>query len=296
MTIKKYYAGGIRTSEFSQPGLHSKPSGIYALMLSVLRLSPSYELAGKFRSGEITKAEKKKLPKDFDQVLATYDAIGNVDFIIFNVWWFKRGIFIFGNPYSKPEIKVIDIFSQKQEISFAELNKKVKRNLQQERDLEGSPPTMLLSIPINLKKTEIIKKLKFILNETTKELPEQPAEPLIKLMNKRFNKHAMARGLRLFRDKCAYPERELWRLGAKANISETYSPVLNYLAPRKPKDSVEMDDRIILSKITHRTLKRFELIIENAARGRFPCDEQVECADFDYQAIADKERARQKTK
>jgi hypothetical protein len=55
-----------------------------------------------------------------------------------------------------------------------------------------------------------------------------------------------------------------------------------------------MDDRIILSKITHRTLKRFELIIENAARGRFPCDEQVECADFDYQAIAEKERARQK--
>ena len=183
MTIKKFYTGGIRASEFSQPGLHSKPSGIYALMLNVLRLSPSYELAAKFRSGEITKAEKKKLPKDFDQVLATYDAIGNVDFIIFNVWWFKRGIFIFGNPYSKPEIKVIDIFSQKQEISFAELNKKVKRNLQQERDLEGSPPTMLLSIPLNLKKTEIIKKIKALLNETTIEIPEPPAEPLIKLMN-----------------------------------------------------------------------------------------------------------------
>ena len=101
----------------------------------------------------------------------------------------------------------------------------------------------------------------------------------------------MVRSLRLFRDKCAYPERELWRLGAKVNISKTYSPVLNYLAPRKPKDSVEMDDRIILSKITHRTLKRFELIIENAARGRFPCDEQVECAVFDYPRIIVKERA-----
>ena len=219
MTIKKFYTGGIRASEFSQPGLHSKPSGIYALMLNVLRLSPSYELAGKFRSGEITKAEKKKLPKDFDQVLATYDAIGNVDFIIFNVWWFKRGIFIFGNPYSKPEIKVIDIFSQKQEINFEEVNKKIKRNLKQERDFEGSPPTLLLTIPLNLKKTEIIKKLKFILNETTKELPEQPAEPLIKLMNKRLNKHAMAKGLSLFLHKCADPDQELWRLGAKAKIS-----------------------------------------------------------------------------
>jgi hypothetical protein len=144
---------------------------------------------------------------------------------------------------------------------------------------------------LNLKKTEIIKKLKLILNETTKELPEQPAEPLIKLMNKRLNKRAMAKGLILFLYKCADPDQELWRLGAKAEISATYSPRLNYLAPRKPKDALEMNDRIILSKITHRTLKRFELIIENAARGRFPCDEQVECAVFDYPRIIVKERA-----
>lgn len=291
MNNGKNYPWNTRTDDFSVPGLHSKPSESYSVMLRALRLSPSYELAYAVRSGQITKEEEKKLPKDFDQVLATYDLIGNVDFMIFRLWWLKHGIAIFGNPHTKPEIRVIDIFSQKQEINFEEVNKKVKRNLKQERDFEGLPPTLLLTIPLNLKKTEIIKKLKFILNETTKELPEQPAEPLIKLMNKRLNKHAMAKGLSLFLHKCADPDQELWRLGAKAKISATYSPRLNYLAPRKPKDALEMNDRIILSKITHRTLKRFELIIENAARGRFPCDEQVECAIFDYPRIIVKERA-----
>jgi hypothetical protein len=291
MVTKKKYTWDTRTDDFSQPGLHSKPSAGYFLMLRALRLSPSYGLAYAVRSGQITKEEKKKLPKDFDQVLATYDLIGNVDFIIFRYWWLKRGIAIFGNPYNKPEIGVIDIFSQNQEINFTEVNKKVKRNLQQERDFEGSPPTLLLTIPLNLKKTEIIKKIKVILNETTKEIPEQPADPLIKLMNKRLNRRAIEKGLNLFLHRCAHPERELWRLGAKAKISATYSPRLNYLAPRKPKDALEMNDRIILSKITHRTLKRFELIIENAARGRFPCDEQVECAVFDYPDIVEKELA-----
>ena len=176
MNTGKKYPWNTRTDDFSVQGLHSKPSEGYSVMLRALRLSPSYELAYAVRSGQITKEEEKKLPKDFDQVLATYDLIGNVDFMIFRLWWLKHGIAIFGNPHTKPEIRVIDIFSQKQEINFEEVNKKIKRNLKQERDFEGSPPTLLLTIPLNLKKTEIIKKLKFILNETTKELPEQPAE------------------------------------------------------------------------------------------------------------------------
>ena len=152
MNNGKNYTWNTRTDDFSVPGLHSKPSESYSVMLRALRLSPSYELAYAVRSGQITKEEEKKLPKDFDQVLATYDLIGNVDFMIFRLWWLKHGIAIFGNPHTKPEIRVIDIFSQKQEINFEEVNKKVKRNLKQERDFEGLPPTLLLTIPLNLKK------------------------------------------------------------------------------------------------------------------------------------------------
>ena len=90
--------------------------------------------------------------------------------------------------------------------------------------------------------------------------------------------------------KSIFLNKELWRLGVKARISETYSSVLNYNAPRKPKDAIEMNDRMILTKITYRTLKRYELIVENAARGKFPCDDPVESAEFDYPAIGKREK------
>jgi hypothetical protein len=41
-----------------------------------------------------------------------------------------------------------------------------------------------------------------------------------------------------------------------------------------------------MGKITHRSLIRFELIAENAARGRFPCAEPVASVEFKYKEIA----------
>lgn len=105
-------------------------------------------------------------------------------------------------------------------------------------------------------------------------------------MGKRFHANAMYKGLRLLWFKSAKPKWELWRLGAKSQISDSYSKVLNPSAPRKPNDAIEMDDRIIMSKITFRALQRFELIAENAARGKFPCSEPIEMAEFNYPAIS----------
>jgi hypothetical protein len=40
-----------------------------------------------------------------------------------------------------------------------------------------------------------------------------------------------------------------------------------------------------MGKITHRALKRFELIAENAARGKFPCTDPVDSAEFKYETL-----------
>ncbi len=78
---------------------------------------------------------------------------------------------------------------------------------------------------------------------------------------------------------------ENWRLGAAANLSPSYSPVLKVLGPRKTKDSVEAQDRVLMGKITNRSLKKYQYIAENAARGNFPCDLKVETAFFDYKEM-----------
>ena len=105
-------------------------------------------------------------------------------------------------------------------------------------------------------------------------------------MGKRLHINAMVKGIRLLWFKAAKPNWELWRLGAKAKLSDSYSEVLNPVAPRKAKDIIEMNDRLTMGKITFRAVHRFEHIAENAARGRFPCADPVDMSEFNYPEIA----------
>ena len=68
----------------------------------------------------------------------------------------------------------------------------------------------------------------------------------------------------------------------------SYSKVLDPRAPRTPKNSIEMDDRIILGKIVFRSITKFETIVENAARGKFPCEDKVELTDFEYPKLVNR--------
>ena len=145
---------------------------------------------------------------------------------------------------------------------------------------------MLISLPLDLKTTEILRKVRKLLNAYKDRDVGTPSPPKIKLMSKRFHANPMFKGLRLLWFRAAKPNWELWRLGAKAQLSDSYSKVLDPTAPRKPKDVIEMDDRITMSKITFRAVHRFEHIVENAARGRFPCADSVAMSEYDYSEIA----------
>lgn len=271
-----------RTSSSWNPGFHAEKSSAYFLFTMALAFSPSYEMANRFRTGKLTKEEKKQLPKDFDQVLATYDLVGDANNLNYGYWWLDRGIKIFGLPYSASRVKIIDTIPFGESVDLKSITNEIKTKLIEERKNEGQPPTLIVSIPLNLKKSEILKTLKKIVNDADPHKPELPAKPLIKIIGRRFHVEKIIQGFRLLGLQAAYPKRELWRLGAEIGISSTYSPVLDFNGPRKPKDAIEMNDRIILSKITNRTKKRFELIAENAARGRFLSDEEIDYAPFDY--------------
>lgn len=275
--------------EFANVGWHTKPSLSYVLMLEALRLSPTYELARKTRSGEITRAEKKKLPKDFDQVLATYDLIGDVHKIIFRFWWVQRGIQVFGKPYKKPEIKVIDSFAHEEKIDIKNLKKNLEINFVDERSNEGQPPAMLLSIPLTMNRTEIFKKLKKILDDNQVQNEVMPNQPLIKIMSKRFHEMAIIRGIRLLYTRSIMIDESLWEVGIVSDISKKYARMTHSRFGTKPKDAQEKYDRMVLTNITYRMIKKFESIVENAARGRFPCDDPIEYPKFDYLTLWDKE-------
>ncbi|MDP4835527.1 MAG: hypothetical protein NWS01_00045 [Burkholderiales bacterium] len=276
----------LQGSDFSQPGWHTQPTTAYQLMFEFLLLSPSYELARKARTDGLSKEEIKQTPTDFDQVLATFDLLGDVNCILFRQWWLKRGLSVFGNPYTQPKLHQVALLDNGQETDIADISQKIKLNLMDQRESEGLSASLLVSLPLMSKRSEIIRQVRSLLDQYDDFSEYKERSPKIKIMGKRFHPNAMLKGLRLLWFKAAKPDWENWRLGAKARLSDSYSSVLDPKAPRRPSNPTEMDDRITMGKITYRSLIRFELIAENAARGRFPCAEPVASVEFKYKEIA----------
>jgi len=103
------------------------------------------------------------------------------------------------------------------------------------RSDEGLNASLLISLPLDLKTTEILKKVRRLLNAYKDKEIGKSTPPKIKLMGRRFHANPMFKGLRLLWLKAAKPNWELWRLGAKAELSDSYSKVLDSSAPSKAK-------------------------------------------------------------
>lgn len=275
----------LRASDFNKPGWHTRPTVGFELMFEYLRLSPSYELARKANAEGLTDDEKQGLPPDFDQVLTTYALFGNVQRVLFRSWWLQRGLKAFGNPHSKPQVHELGHLADGVDVGPAEVTSALDQFLTDTRRDEGLAPALLLSVPLGRRKGEVLNEIGRLLERYAEQSVATP-QPQLKLLGHRLRAKVLFSGIRLLWFKAAKPKWELWRLGAKARLSKTYSPVLKIDAPRKVADFTEMTDREMMSKITYRALLKSEAMAENAARGRFPTDEPVAKAPFDYPKLA----------
>lgn len=282
----------LRGSDFSKQDWHVVPTAGFQLMFEFLRLSPSYELARKHRTKGLNQRETASLPADFDQVLKTYDLLGDVSTEFFRSWWLKRGLEVFGNPYKKPRVHCIGVLNAGKTIELNKMASPITSYLNNERNAEGLNASLILSVPLTLKRSEVIKQISKLITEHGGVDTEIEKKPQLKLVSKRLRPDVLHKGLRLLWIKAAKPNWELWRLGAKAELSQSYSKELDPNAPKKVKTDFEKDDRIIMSKITSRYLTKYEAIAENAARGLFPTDRPVMSAGFDYPLIAKRLQAR----
>ena len=81
-----------RAADFRSDGVWATKLGFYLLWMEYLAVSPSYELARRYRAGGLSHAEQEQLPADFDTVLAVYDDLGDVQRVTFLDWWSERGL------------------------------------------------------------------------------------------------------------------------------------------------------------------------------------------------------------
>jgi len=284
MEFDQYW--GVTTIDIERQGWQVQEHYAHYFWFQYLRFSPSYLLARKARTTGLSAQEKKSLPKDFSKVLATYDLLGDVHNTVFRLWWLRNGYEVFGVPQEQPTVKAIalvdsEIKPKKTDLALFE------QYLQDthKQGLEGK--NLALSIPLSQPIKDSLAQVKAFLeaNKPAKEVAPKKIKPKLSLLGQRFNSNALMKGLGLLMFKAAFPQMEHWRLGVVAKLSDSYSPALNHMAPRAAKDAIEAGDRILMGKITYRSLDKYQKIAENAARGKFPCSDPVDMPEYDWKSL-----------
>jgi len=256
--------------------------GYVMLMLEYLRLSPTYELARKVKKGKLTAAEKRQLPNDFDLVLKTFDEFGDVSSISFADWWSSRGFPLFGSDYTKPQVRQIGRIDKEEEYEIG-FSKALEQYFNTFRKHEGNGPGLILTIPLGMPKRAILKEVSNLINKAGVAVPIKAQKAKRSLTAKRLRSAPLIIGINLLWAKAQHPDWANWRLGVRAKVSPKNAQGLDISTAKTTAKTA--DQRINMTVLTSRALKKAQYIAENAARGRFPDSKPIPLPEFDYEDI-----------
>jgi len=244
-----------------------------AAWFEFLRFSPSYELARRHRAGELS--PDTSLPRDFGTVLAVYDDLGDVSREMTD-WWLDGAYRHFGQGGKRPNVVGLGTASSGNP-EFERITTNVERYRQTEWVEQGERTVMVVAIPIGLPKAQIAKQVALLVEE----YPEvdrilSPQAPKYQITGKKLDWDSIYRYRRCLDAKADMADATLWQIGFRANLSSTYTKLLN--TPNEPPPK-QAEYRQALKILTSRGLNRGHMIAENAARGIFPkysvCQEAV---------------------
>jgi hypothetical protein len=147
----------------------------------------------------------------------------------------------------------------------------------------------MLAIPLTGKRSDLIKQVsQLILQEDIKPIQRidnrsnQQNTPIYRLYGERFRYEAAKIGLRLLWTRAKERDLEPWQIGALAEISRIHRFNDIYA---NPMSTLDKRNKIILGSLTKRKLRSAIWVMENAARGRFSCNDEIDIPDIDYQYL-----------
>ncbi len=266
----------VRRSDFQREGKYAEMNRLYRLWFEMLGLSPSYELARRYRAsnGLLSAEDQGRLPKDFEQVLAVYDDFGDVNQSFFRMWWLERGLDIMGSEGKPPRVKPLAKFN-KSKLDSDQITDTVEQYLKEEWLEQNQPSSLLVSIPLNQTREQILKQVKALLDKhiEPKHIPK-PAK--YKLDTKNIHVQNVVDAMSVLWIRSAKPDWELWKVGVESKVSKKLSGKFNVKTTKRTDNN--FDDLRNLESMTSRKYKIARNIVENAARGIFPCQNPCEHA------------------
>lgn len=254
----------------------------YVFWFEYLAFSPSYELARRYRAG--ASLDDTTLPDDFDDVLAVYDDLGDVQHILFRQWWRKIGLRNFGFDCEKPKAWLVGVTGDGIQPD-PDLTDELGYFFEEEWLDYGQQETMILAVPTGLSAAEIASDLNEIIQRVASKGQALKAPPAkYTLVEGRFRADALRRYYRLVQYQAMNPKYPHWKVGHLAYASQNSgTKTVKDVSTLKVPDT---DQRKNLANSARRSIECARMIAENAARGRFPTHEaHPHALKFDYREL-----------
>lgn len=234
------------------------------LCYTYLLISPSYDLARKFRQGLLTDAEKAILPADIDVVLGVHDLLGDLKQVEFDDWWPNKGIAAFGCEGKEAIVFPIDAIWPSKPAMTEQLADRMGQYLNGRFSEQDPMPCLIVSVPLTLTKWAATEQIKAFLDKTASKFNDAPRiKPIYELHGTKRDLKGLIRYMKCAMCRCEEPSAKLWEIGVLAELSTTYSE-------RLAKGKGTLEDQQALKMLASRAIHRAVMIAENAARGKFP--------------------------
>jgi hypothetical protein len=255
----------LQGSSWEESGLFATSDWRYEALVDYLKLSPSYKLVCEW-SRKGSKAIPKNAPKDWKQLVKTYEDFGDVWRIPESRWWDSRGAALFGIKAAKTQAFVV---GNSDDATL--INSKIVAQSQNTWQDMARPECLLLAIPTNQTKQIALKQISAIVRAST-FVSSKPklVKSKYELIRSKLREPTIKLGimaLKMYQK--GYP---LWMIGNQLDLSPAHHIKLDDEGNPNANELNLSEKKIRLQILASKLVAKAELIAENAARGLYPTD------------------------
>jgi hypothetical protein len=249
-----------------------------------LRLSRSYSIATAYAEGKLAFRTSKRMVPDLDLVLQTYSNFGNVWKKNPLDWLTANSYEIGGHLKTANTPNIVSILSPTKSEKKEQIESEFINFLDSTWMQSGYEPSLVVSIPLKIKKVNLHEFLKQALEQHEHLLENVETEPQqldqFQMMSKKVRMDALEKSYNLVLIEAQNPEFAEWQLAECLGVCNKSVKAIKQLEADKAQGITKEDygDEPNYDMSIHTVLRRYRryayLLAENAARGQFPLNDE----------------------
>lgn len=250
-----------------------------------LRLSRSYGIATAYMEGRLSLRASKRLVPDLDLVLPTYSNFGNVWKNNPVDWLTANSYEIGGHLKSVVAPEIVSTLVSKKSERKGQIAEEFINFLDTTWAQSGHEPTVVVSIPLKIKKTNLVEFLKQTLEQHQHLLEASESAPqnldYLRMTNEKVRMDALEKAYNLVLIEAQHPEFKEWQLAECLGVCDASVQAVKAREEQKARDVVyedygDPDYDMSIHTVLRRHRRYAYLLAENAARGKFPLNDDAD--------------------